>query len=77
MSVTDIASLSEAQPKGDSLWIDGLKRLARNRMAVLGVVIIIFFIFVAVFAVQWRPKLRCAGTDGQQRRPPVGHRMFR
>jgi len=56
MSVTDIASLSEERAKSDSLWMDGLKRLARNRMAVLGIVIIIFFVLVAIFADHLAPK---------------------
>jgi len=55
MSVTDIASLSEEKSKSTSLWLDGLRRLTRNRMAVLGVIIIIITILIAVFAEQIAP----------------------
>lgn len=48
-NVEGIASLEE-RSKGESLWMDALKRLFRNYMAVLGLIIIIFFILLAIFA---------------------------
>ena len=42
--------------KGESLWFDAWRRLRRNRLAVLGAIIIIFAILVAVFANQIAPK---------------------
>lgn len=36
--------------KGESLWLDAWRRLRRNRLAIIGAVIILFFIVVAVFA---------------------------
>lgn len=47
--VDDIARL-HAHTKGTSLWMDAWRRLRRNRMAILGLVIIILFILMAVFA---------------------------
>ncbi len=54
-SETNIASLEE-HIKGDNLWIDALNRLSRNAMAVIGIVIIILFILIAIFADQIAPQ---------------------
>ncbi len=43
------------QPKGESLWLDAWKRLRRNRMAVLGLIIIVLSVLMAVFAKQIAP----------------------
>jgi oligopeptide transport system permease protein len=45
-----------ARPKGESLWMDAWKRLRRNRLAVLGVVIIVINLLVAIFAPALAPK---------------------
>jgi oligopeptide transport system permease protein len=45
-----------ARPKGESLWMDAWKRLRRNRLAVLGVVIILINLLVAIFAPALAPK---------------------
>ncbi len=37
-------------PKGESLWADAWRRLRRNRMAVLGIIIIVLAVLMAVFA---------------------------
>lgn len=42
--------------KGDSLWMDAWRRLRRNRMAVLGLIIILLNILMAIFAAQIAPK---------------------
>ena len=44
------------KPKGDSLWLDAWRRLRRNRLAVVGIVIIILAILMAIFADQIAPK---------------------
>ncbi len=41
--------------KGDSLWMDAWRRLRRNRLAVLGGIIIILNILMAIFAAQLAP----------------------
>jgi oligopeptide transport system permease protein len=41
--------------QGESLWADSFRRLRRNRMAMLGLVIIIIFIFMSIFADQLAP----------------------
>jgi len=38
------------EPKGRSLWADGWRRLRKNRLAMLGLFIIAFMTFLAVFA---------------------------
>ena len=43
------------QVKGESLWLDAWKRLRRNRMAVLGLIIIALSVFMALFAKQLAP----------------------
>ena len=45
--------------ESDGLWLSALKRLLRNRAAVLGIVIIILSIFVAIFAEQLSPESKC------------------
>ncbi len=45
-----------SKPKGESLWFDAWRRLRRNRLAVLGAVIIILNILMAIFATQLAPK---------------------
>lgn len=55
-STADIVSLDEDTKAADSLWIDALKRLSRNRMAVLGIIIIVASVLVALFADQFAPK---------------------
>ncbi len=45
----DVIRLGE-RVKGESLWQNSLKRLLSNRMAVLGIIIIILFVLIALFA---------------------------
>jgi len=45
-----VASLAHHADKGTSLWMDAWKRLRRNRMAILGLIVIISFILLAIFA---------------------------
>ena len=46
----------QERPKGESLWADAWRRLRRNRMAVLGVIIVIANILMAIFADQIAPQ---------------------
>ncbi len=46
----------QTQVKGESLWLDAWKRLRRNRMAVLGIVIIVAAVLIAIFANQIAPQ---------------------
>ncbi len=45
-----IPSLDVKPTKGESLWSDSFRRLRRNKMAMVGLLIIIMFIFISVFA---------------------------
>ena len=40
----------EAPVKGDSLWADSFRRLRRNKAAMMGLFILVFMLFVALFA---------------------------
>ncbi|MBE2272092.1 MAG: ABC transporter permease [Anaerolinea sp.] len=53
--LSNVAKLS-TRPKGESLWIDAWRRLRKNRMAVLGLIIIILMVIMALFAPQLAPK---------------------
>lgn len=44
------------RPKGESLWTQSWKRLRRNRLAVLGLIIIVLNILVAIFASSLAPR---------------------
>ena len=45
----EIRSLND-YAKGESLWMDAWKRLRRNKPAIMGLIVIIFWILVAIFA---------------------------
>jgi ABC-type dipeptide/oligopeptide/nickel transport system permease subunit len=48
---SSVAALDhEAQKQGESLWADAWKRLLRNRAAMFGLLIIVAYILIAVFA---------------------------
>jgi oligopeptide transport system permease protein len=51
---SQIAKL-DTKPKGANLWSDAWRRLRRNKLALLGLFIIITAIFVAIFADQLAP----------------------
>lgn len=52
---TNVAKLN-TRPKGESLWADAWRRLRRNRLALLGAIIILLNILMAIFANQIAPK---------------------
>jgi len=51
-----VATLKSEVVQGQSLWKDSMRRLFQNRMATLGLIIIILFILIATFAEQISPK---------------------
>ena len=58
--------------KSESLWQDALRRLLRNKAAVVGGVIILLLIFTAIFAPLIAPYgLRRSGVGRQQQGSPV------
>jgi len=58
-------------PKGRSLGSEALQRLLRNKAAVLGMIIIAFFLFVAVFAPYIAPHNPLQFHSGQDYLPPA------
>jgi oligopeptide transport system permease protein len=48
--------LEKKEQKSKGLWADAFSRLSRNRMAMLGLIIILILIFCAIFAGQIAPK---------------------
>ncbi len=44
------ATIEAEEVKGVSLWVDAFRRLLKNKLAVFGAIIIIFFVLVAIFA---------------------------
>jgi len=55
VGTTGVARLQN-KPKGESLWFDAWKRLRRNKLAVVGAIIIILNILMAIFANQIAPQ---------------------
>ncbi len=54
-----------------SLWSDAMVRLKRNRLAIVGMVIIVIFIFVAIFAPQLAPHSPLKIYPGKSQLPPA------
>jgi len=65
-----VASLDVAS-KGRSLWMDGWQRLLRNKAAVVSMVVIVFFLFAAVFASVLAPFSPLQLHPGQSFLPPA------
>ena len=61
----------EGQQKVTNLWLDALRRLLRNRAAVLGIVIIVLVILLAVFAGQIAPYHYAVGDSMDNRMVPI------
>jgi len=57
--------------KERSLWGDAWHRLSRNRAAVAGIVVIIFFVLVAIFAPLIAPHNPVTQTSNNSLRPPA------
>jgi len=62
--------LSERQGKPANLWLDAWRRLIRNRMAMLGGLIVILVIAVALFAPQVAPYHYTEGDSFEERTVP-------
>lgn len=54
-AAASIKATTEEAQKGNSLWMDGLKRLKKNKASVVSFYFIVFICFVAVFANQLMP----------------------
>jgi len=62
--------LSERQGRPANLWLDAWRRLIRNRMAVLGGLIVLLLLAVAVFAPQVAPHHYAEGDSFDERTVP-------
>jgi len=47
---TQPIALSETHIKRRSLWLDAVRRFSHNRLAMVGLVVVIFLLFLAIFA---------------------------
>src|SRR5215211_6759953 len=65
----DALNLNNQKPR--SLWADATRRLMRNRAAVLGVIVVAFYILLAIFAPLVAPKNPVEQTANNSMRPPV------
>ncbi len=52
---SQVVNLTEEHYEQESLWRNALRRLLRNRMALIGLIIIAFFAILAIFAEQLAP----------------------
>src|SRR5260370_37870067 len=50
-----VVAAGEELPEQVTLWQDAWRRLTRNRMAVIGLVIIGIFLFTAILSLFWTP----------------------
>lgn len=65
------APTTHSTQRVSSLWQDALRRLVRNRAAVLGAIIIVFTILAAVFAPQIAPYSYREGDSSEARTVPL------
>ena len=72
-AVAELESREDAnsQSASRSLWTDAWNRLLRNKMSVLGMIIILIFIFIAIFAPLLAPKDPLKIHDGKGYLPPA------
>ncbi|GIV63420.1 MAG: ABC transporter permease [Chloroflexota bacterium] len=68
---SQIADLTMMTVKPRSLWVDAWYRLIRNKAAVAGMVVIVFFLFVAIFAKQLAPHNPLQTNAGKSFLPPA------
>ena len=62
---------AEANQRVASLWGDAFRRLARNRAAILGLIVIVVVILVAAFAAQVAPSDYRTGDSNEARTVPL------
>lgn len=65
----DSFDLSATKPR--SLWGDAWRRLSRNKAAVLGMVVVLLYILIAIFAPLIAPKNPIEQTSRNSLRPPI------
>ncbi|EFO81570.1 binding-protein-dependent transport systems inner membrane component [Oscillochloris trichoides DG-6] len=53
------------------MWADALRRLSRNRAAMLGLLVVLFYVLLAIFAPLIARKNPVEQTSGNSLRPPV------
>ncbi|MBX0330413.1 ABC transporter permease [Oscillochloris sp. ZM17-4] len=56
--------------KPRSLWADAMRRLARNRAAMAGIVVVVLYVLIAIFAPLVAPKNPVEQTSNNSLRPP-------
>ncbi|NNJ12427.1 ABC transporter permease [Chloroflexales bacterium ZM16-3] len=64
-------ALDRSNQKSRSLWADAMRRLTRNRAAMVGIIVVILYILVALFAPLLAPKNPVEQTARNSLRPPV------
>jgi ABC-type dipeptide/oligopeptide/nickel transport system permease subunit len=69
LSATEAIDLNKA--KSRSLWADAMRRLLRNKAAVISLVIVTLFALVAIFAGPIAPRNPVEQTSGNSMRPPI------
>jgi len=70
MRAAAVAATLEMRGPSRSLWMDGWYRLARNKAAIFGIIVIIFFILVAAFANFLAPYSPLQPHSGKDFLPP-------
>ncbi len=66
-----VAATLEARGPSRSLWVDGWYRLIKNKAAVVGMVVIILFFLVAIFADKLAPYSPIEMNSGKDFLPPA------
>jgi oligopeptide transport system permease protein len=61
----------EAEQQVTNLWLDAFRRLARNRAAILGLIVIVGIVFVAIFAPVVAPYGYRVGNSSEARTVPA------
>lgn len=80
-AVLGVQQAVNREPAGRSLWVDGWRRLKKNRLAMLGLGIIIFMVLLAIFApwiAPYDPIEQLIWTEGRAARlaPPSAAHWF-
>lgn len=74
-AATTVAPVAERRASR-GLWTDAFFRLLRNKPAMLGVVLIVLFVFIAVFAPLLAPYGPLEGTLAERLKPPGGGHLM-
>ena len=76
MSGLALRQVLEEPIKGTSLWLDAARRLRRNPAAMLGLALIVLFVFVAIAAPLIAPYSPTAGTIIDKFKPPSAQHIL-